>query len=153
MFYSAPAGIAEPQRRPTIATRARGILRWGLAAFYGFAGVAHFTATDRFVLIVPGWVPEPRLIIQLTGALELIGAVALLIPKFQQAAGLMLALYALCVFPANIKHALEGIQVAGWPSSWWYHGPRLAAQPVLIWLALYAAELIDWPFRARPEPS
>jgi hypothetical protein len=61
----------------------------------------------------------------------------------------MLALYALCVFPANIKHAVEGISVPGLPDTWWYHGPRLAAQPVLIWLALYAAQLIDWPFRAR----
>jgi uncharacterized membrane protein len=129
------------------------MLRWALATFYGLAGVAHFKATDKFLLIVPGWVPEPRLVVQLTGALELVGAVALLIPKLQQAVGLMLALYALCVFPANIKHALEGIQVAGWPSSWWYHGPRLAAQPVLIWLTLYAAQLIDWPFGARPEPS
>jgi uncharacterized membrane protein len=128
------------------------MLRWALAAIYGVAGVAHFTATNRFLLIVPDWVPEPRLVIQLTGACEMVGAIALLTPKLQRAAGFMLALYALCVFPANIKHAAEGISVPGLPDSWWYHGPRLALQPGIIWLTLYAARLIDWPLRSRSRP-
>jgi uncharacterized membrane protein len=58
-----------------------------------------------------------------------------------------LALYAFCVWPANFKHAIDGINVAHIPSSWWYHGPRLAFQPVIIWWALFAGEVIDWPFR------
>lgn len=128
------------------------MIRWALAALYGVAGLAHFTATDRFLLIVPSWVPEPRLVVQITGMCEIAGAAALLIPKLRRAAGLMLALYALCVLPANVKHAVEGVGVPGLPDSWWYHGPRLALQPVLIWLALYGSHVIEWPFRARPEP-
>jgi uncharacterized membrane protein len=61
----------------------------------------------------------------------------------------MLALYAVCVFPANIKHALDGIAVPGLPSSWLYHGPRLAFQPVLVWMALYAGGATSWPFRQK----
>jgi hypothetical protein len=30
-----------------------------------------------------------------------------------------------------------------------YHLPRLAAQPLLIWLALWASGATDWPFRRR----
>ena len=160
LLYSAPTGIAEPQRRPTIATRARAMLRWAVAAFYGVAGIAHFWATDRFLLIVPAWVPEPRLVVQITGACEVVGALALLVPRLQRAAALMLALYALCVFPANIKHALEGINVPGLPDTWWYHGPRLVLQPVIIWLTLYAGQIVNGPFygfartkeRRPPEP-
>jgi uncharacterized membrane protein len=107
----------------------------------------HFTATDRILLIVPAWVPSPRLVVLATGLCEIAGAAALLVPRLRRAAGLMLALYALCVFPANIRHAVEGIDVPGLPGGWWYHGPRLAFQPVLIWLALYAGDLIDWPLR------
>jgi uncharacterized membrane protein len=59
----------------------------------------------------------------------------------------MLALYAACVFPANVKHALDGVAVAGLPTGWWYHGPRWALQPVLIWAALWASGVVDWPFR------
>jgi uncharacterized membrane protein len=128
-------------------------MRWTLVALYGVAGVAHFTQTDRFLLIVPSWVPEPRLVIQVTGACEIAGAVALLIPKLRPAAGLMLALYALCVLPANIKHAVEGTSVPGLPDTWWYHGPRLTLQPVLIWIALYSSHVVDWPFRARTSPA
>eukprot|EP01035_Chromulina_nebulosa_P008054 gene8054-10896_t len=47
-----------------------------------------------------------------------------------------MALYALCVWPANFKHAIDGIQMPYIGNSWWYHGPRLAFQPVIIWWAL-----------------
>jgi hypothetical protein len=40
------------------------------------------------------------------------------------------------------------IHLAPVPDSWWYHGPRLAFQSVLVW-ALFCAGVIDWPFRAR----
>jgi uncharacterized membrane protein len=52
-----------------------------------------------------------------------------------------------CVFPANVKHALDSISLPPVPDSWWYHGPRLAFQPVLVWWAFFCAGVIDWPFR------
>jgi hypothetical protein len=61
-------------------------------------------------------------------------------------AGIGLAAYAVCVFPANLYHAFWNVQVPPLPSSWWYHGPRLLLQPVLVWWALWAGEVIDWPF-------
>ena len=57
----------------------------------------------------------------------------------------MLALYAACVFPTNVKHALDGISLPPVPDSWWYHAPRLAFQPILVWWALFCAGVIDWP--------
>ena len=33
------------------------------------------------------------------------------------------------------------------PDSWWYHAPRLALQPVLVWWALFAGGVADWPLR------
>jgi hypothetical protein len=68
-------------------------------------------------------------------------------------AGVMLALYAVLVFPANIKHAIEGIHLPPVPDSWWYHGPRLLVQPVLVWWALFCAGAIDWPWHKRPARS
>jgi uncharacterized membrane protein len=62
-------------------------------------------------------------------------------------AGLMLALYALCVWPANIYQAFWQVPVPPLPDSWWYHGPRLAFQPVLIWWALFAGGVVNWPSR------
>jgi uncharacterized membrane protein len=121
-------------------------LRLGLMAAYGFIGVVHLVATDKFLPIMPNWVPAPHLVVIVTGLCELAGVVGLLLKPTQRWAGILLALYAICVFPANIKHAVEGISVDALPDSWWYHGPRLAFQPVFVWWALYATHVIDWPF-------
>ena len=115
----------------------RMMMRWLMACFYFAAGVVHLTAPDAFLPIVPGWVPAPREVVLITGGCEIAGAIGLLMQRFRVWAGWALAAYAVCVFPANIKHAFEGITVAGLPSSWWYHAPRLAMQPVLVWWALW----------------
>ncbi len=124
----------------------RPAMRWVMAIFYFVAGILHLTATASFLAIVPNWVPAAREVVLATGICEILGALALLTPRWRGLAGIMLALYALCVFPANIKHAFEGVEVAGLPASWWYHAPRLALQPVIIWWALFSSEAIDWPF-------
>lgn len=124
-------------------------MRWALAAVYMFAGVLHLAMADKFLLIVPDWVPLRYDTVIVTGLCEIAGSFALLWSRTARLAGIMLALYAVCVFPANIKHAVEGIQVPGLPNSWWYHGPRLAFQPVFVWWALFCVGLIDWPARAR----
>jgi uncharacterized membrane protein len=126
---------------------ARLVMRWAMAMFYLAAGIVHLRSPEAFLPIMPSFLPFPREIILVTGVAELCGAVGLMISRLRQAAGIGLALYALCVFPANIKHALEGIVIPSLPTSWWYHGPRLALQPVLIWWALFCSGVTDWPVR------
>jgi uncharacterized membrane protein len=102
------------------------------------------------LLIVPDWVSFPREVVLPTGICEIAGSVALASPR-RRLAGIMLARYAVCVFPANIKHAMESIHLPPVPYSWLYHGPRLALQPVLVWWALFCAGVIDWPLWAKPD--
>ena len=129
--------------------RTKSVLRWLLAAIYLAAGIGHLWSPDKFLLIVPEWVPMPRAVILVTGACEIAAALCLLTTRWRRLAGIMLALYAVCVFPANIKHAIEGIPVPPIPDTWWYHAPRLAFQPVLVWWALFCSGVIDWPARSR----
>jgi uncharacterized membrane protein len=127
--------------------------RYLLAAFYAAAGVVHLSAPGTFMPVMPGWVPWPEETILFTGACEIAGAIALLPrTRLRWWAGLMLAIYAVAVFPVNINHAMMG-KVGNFPASWWYHGPRLALQPVLVWWALYCGGVTDWPFGAKPAPS
>jgi len=119
-----------------------------MAAFYLAAGIVHLVAPEKFLPIVPDFVPLPRYVVLATGACEIAGSLALLTTRLRRLAGIMLALYAVCVFPANIKHAIDGIHLPPVPDSWWYHGPRRRMQPVLVWWALFCAGVIDWPWRA-----
>ena len=130
----------------------RTALRWLLAAFYAFAGYAHLARPEPFLAITPGWVPAAEAVVFWTGVAEVLGAAALLQPwstALRKAGAWGLALYAVCVFPANINHfALDmaredgGLGLA-------YHLPRMIAQPVLVWLALWVGGVTDWPRRRR----
>jgi len=88
-------------------------------------------------------------VIFLNGVAEIDGATGLTIPRLRYPAGIGLALYALCVYPANINHAINNIAIGGETASWAYHGPRLLFQPVFIWWALIAGGVTDWPFGKR----
>ena len=123
------------------------IARAVLAAIFAAAGVLHLTFPGPFLAITPEWVPSPEAVIQVTGICEIVGAAGLLVPRLRQAAGIGLALYTVCVFPANIKHAVDHVVIGGATLGWWYHGPRLAFQPVIVWWALWASNAIAWPFR------
>jgi uncharacterized membrane protein len=128
-------------------TRLRILMRWMMAALYVAAGIAHLVAPDKLLSITPSWVPFAPQVIFVTGLCELAGAAALVTRPLRRWAGFALAAYAICVWPANFKHAIDGIDLPHIANSWLYHGPRLAFQPVLVWWALFCAGIIDWPLR------
>lgn len=141
--------VRSPDEPASLRARLRRGLRLLLIAAFLYAGYVHVTRPDFFLPIVPDWVPSPRETVTLTGWCELAGALGLAAPRVRRLAGVMLALYAVCVFPANIKHAFEHVKVGNGTLGWWYHAPRLAFQPVIIWWCLFAGEVIDWPMRER----
>lgn len=132
------------QSRPTL----RFVMRLVMAAFFVAGLVLHMRAPDALVKITPPIVPFPHAVALISGWLELAGAVGLLWSRTRRLAGILLALYILAVWPANIYQALAHIVVPPIPDTWWYHGPRLALQPVVIWWALFCSGAIDWPRRA-----
>ncbi|MFZ4690636.1 MAG: DoxX family protein [Polymorphobacter sp.] len=127
----------------------RTAMRWLMAVFYFTAGVIHLKSPEGFMPIVPDWVPFPREVVLFTGVCELAGAVALFVPRLRWWAGVMLAAYAVAVYPANIKHAMEGIALGGTQQGLGYHVPRLLFQPVLVWWALFVGAVVNWPFKRR----
>lgn len=130
----------------------RAALRWLLGILYLVAGYLHLASPRPFVEVTPDWVSFKEQVVWWTGLLEIAGAAALLQPwsgPLRRAGGIGLALYAVCVFPANINHfALDmarpdgGLGLA-------YHVPRMALQPVLVWLALWTGGVTNWPFARR----
>jgi len=73
-----------------------------VSLFFAVGGQAHFTSTAFFVSIVPPYVPLPLATVYVTGVLELIGAVAIWVPRWRSWAGIGLVILTVCVTPANI---------------------------------------------------
>ncbi|MFI5926848.1 DoxX family membrane protein [Micromonospora sp. NPDC051543] len=92
-------------------------LRVGLALMFVLTGVAHFVGRRRADLIamVPPRLPRPDLLVTLTGVLELVGAVGLLLPTTARPAAAGLSLLLLAMFPANVSAARRRLTLAGRP--------------------------------------
>ncbi|WP_242139928.1 MULTISPECIES: DoxX family protein [unclassified Sphingomonas] len=126
----------------------RPVLRAVLSVIYLAAGILHVIVPGPFLGITPKWVPFAPEVILATGCCEIAGAIGLFVPRLRWWAGALLAAYAVCVYPANIKHAADYVAHGTGGLGLWYHIPRLAFQPVIVWWALFAGRVIDWPFNA-----
>jgi len=114
--------------------------RWALALMLLFTASAHFTSMkEDLVRMVPGWMPRPRLVVALTGLCEILGAIGLLIPSVQRAAGLALIAFFLAVFPANVHAARAEITLRGKPATpLWLRAPMQVLFIVLTWWSAVA---------------
>lgn len=115
-----------------------GRAQWALRAVVALpllvSGIGHFARTAVYATIVPPMLPHPAFWILLTGALELAGALGLLLPKTTRTASTCIALLMVAVFPANVYAAhqtVAGLHMPGTPV-------RLAMQVVYILLVLLA---------------
>ncbi len=115
--------------------------RIALAVMLLFTSTRHFTHPVEFVAMMPPFIPFPSELVFITGLLEILGAIGLLIKRFQRWAGLGLAAMFIAIFPANINVAIHTIQPpGGLPVEPWYLWLRLAFQPAFIWWALWCSK-------------
>jgi uncharacterized membrane protein len=66
---------------------------------------------------VPGIFPSAGAIVSVTGVLEILGALGLLIPFTTRAAALCLAILLIAMFPANVRATRERLTVLGRPAT------------------------------------
>jgi uncharacterized membrane protein len=121
-------------------SRGRGISILLLSLLFVISGTLHFVRLQRYQGIIPGWVPRPSLIVQLSGAAELLGGISLLIPVTRAVAGWGLIAILVAVFPANIE-MLRQAHAAGawwiWQAALWM---RLPLQGLLMWWIGWATQ-------------
>jgi uncharacterized membrane protein len=96
-----------------------GALRLALALMFVFTAAAHFVPRTRrdLVRMVPSRLPQPGVLVTLTGFLELAGAVGLLMPSLARASAYALMALLVAMFPANIHAARTQVVVAGRPAT------------------------------------
>ncbi len=92
-------------------------LRVALFLMFLLTASAHWGRgrTDLIRMVPPAF-PAPATIITITGVLEILGAVGLLIPLTTRAAAICLAILLAAMFPANIRAAREGLTILGRPA-------------------------------------
>jgi uncharacterized membrane protein len=93
--------------------------RWGLV-FSGnlamsvmlvFTGIAHFVYTEGMVLMLPHIVPAKKIVIYITGILEILAAGGLMIPKYRKSTALLLMIFLIVILPANFKGAYDHLDL------------------------------------------
>ena len=111
--------------------------RYALAVMFTFTGVSHFTKLKHdMARMMPAIFPKPLLLVYITGVLELLGAMGLLLPATSALAGICLILFLLAVFPANMKAAREKILLHNKPATaLWLRLPMQILFIGLIWWA------------------
>jgi uncharacterized membrane protein len=104
-----------------------------LAAVFVIAGAMHFVIPASYERIVPEWLPNATLLVQISGVAEILGGIGLLVPNVRRYAGIGLIALLVAVFPANVEMlrlALADDASFLAEAALWL---RLPLQPVLIW--------------------
>ena len=110
--------------------------RFLLAALFIIAGSLHFRLTSIYVSIMPTYLPNPELLVFISGAAEIFGGLGLLFSFSRQAAAWGIVALLIAVMPANVNMALH-------PDHWpkvpaWALWARLPGQlPLMYWAWLY----------------
>jgi uncharacterized membrane protein len=101
-----------------------------LAALFVGAGLLHFLHPAPYLRIMPPALPEPRLLVLLSGVAEVAGGLGLLWPTTRRWARWGLLALLLAVFPANV-YMLQIQDQLHLPA--WALWARLPLQPLLMW--------------------
>ena len=118
------------------------LARGGSAASAGLGSLLHFTRTALMATIIPPFFPYRPQLVLVSGAMELAGAVGLLLPAFTRVASPVLRSLMIAIFPANVYAANQTVGGLHMPSV----PVRLAMQVIYIVLLLIAG----WGMPRRP---
>jgi uncharacterized membrane protein len=87
-----------------------------MAALYVLAGVMHFVNPWFYVQIMPPYLPWHWELVYLSGAIEIVLGVLLVIPATQRLAAWGIVALLIAVFPANLHMAMANVQLDPPPS-------------------------------------
>jgi uncharacterized membrane protein len=103
-----------------------------LAVVFVAAGALHFVFTPVYAAIVPPTLPAATLLVQISGAAEILGGIGVLIPATRRFAAWGLVMLLIAVWPANIYMAMDH---GMWGVPAWVLWARVPLQVPLVWWA------------------
>lgn len=93
------------QRKNDIALAARIAMSMMLV----FTAIGHFAYTKGMAMMIPAFFPYKTGIVYLTGIIEIVAAIGLLVPSVRRLAAWFLIFYFILILPANIYAAIHHI--------------------------------------------
>jgi len=112
------------------------ILALGYGVPFILVGIEHFRSPQKFVDIVPNYLPFALFLVYLTGIMEVAGGLGIIYPETRIMAGRFMVLFLLAVYPANFYMWTNGIPFNGTKLTTNGHLVRLFVQFLLIIAAL-----------------
>lgn len=79
--------------------------RLALSIMLVFTSIGHFKFTDGMMKMLPDFIPAKKMIVYITGFLEIMAAVGIFIPSLRYATGILLILFLVLILPSNIYAA------------------------------------------------
>jgi len=110
-----------------------------VAITFLFTGATHFTPMKHdYAAILPSALSGNLGLIYLTGALQIAGAIGLLIPRTRRLAGICLALLLVAMFPGNVYAAVNEVPFRGEPPTpLWLRTPiQVLLIGVVLWTSI-----------------
>lgn len=114
-----------------------------LSLAFTYVGIHHFVAPAFYVSIVPPYLPEPLLLVYVSGFFEVLGGLGILLGRTRRLAGYGLLALLIAVFPANIHMAMNPELYPDLPSAGLY---------IRLPLQFLAAAWIWWATKTPAEP-
>lgn len=84
---------------------------FGMAAFIIFTGLAHFKFQKGMSMMIPDIIPAKMFLVYFTGILEIAAGIGLLIPELRKLTAILLIIFLLIVFIANINSSNKNINL------------------------------------------
>ena len=107
--------------------------RFVLASVFIVAGMLHFVYTPAYLRLMPSYLPDPLLLVRISGVCETLGGLGLLFPATQRLAAWGLIALLIAVFPANLTMVTDPARFPSIPH--WAAWARLPLQLPMIWWA------------------
>jgi uncharacterized membrane protein len=129
---------------------------FAVAIMFLFTGATHFTSMKHdYAAMLPGPLSGNLGIIYLTGTLQIVGAVGLLVPRTRRLAGVCLVLLLLAMFPGNVYAAVNEVPFRGEaPTPLWLRTPIQLFFIGMVWWTAVRKSLgrVGAPPTAGPTP-
>ena len=129
---------------PQALERLRQVSALSFGTAFVLVGIQHFTNTTFFIPIVPEVLGVPEFWVYVSGLVEIILGLGMILPVSRRRAGFSTAIFLVMVYWANLNMWVNDISIGDTDFTTFEHMLRATAQFGMIWLTLWIAE---WPVK------